>query len=330
MSISAPDLTRPDPLADAPNDDTIVVTCGACDRRQHAPGRAMGFTCEACGTEWQVLRCRECRTASIVRAGDRTCPRCEHQHAAVRGGTVRPEAGSWLTEPEPLSVWLGGVKYLGGHAARDQTVASSGLLLDRRGIHLRAFAELFSMRWETVMGLDIEGPLEIADRLSMTRLLALGASTWAMQVSYLTVRTRHGDAIFEIAGLAPPELHARLSRVLQGLPRSQSGAIAIERPTPTTSAPAPRPAAALEPAPAPAPAREPAAPTPLTVDPERSDAPLEAIVIDALWKLGQLLEQGLVTQADGAILRDRLLARVPALGAPSPPASSTPAPLLRV
>jgi predicted RNA-binding Zn-ribbon protein involved in translation (DUF1610 family) len=345
MSVPARKLSHPEP-ATPPGDDSIIVTCGACNSRQQASGTASGFTCSVCGSEWRVLRCRDCRSASIVLAGVRTCPRCGHQHR-VRGGSVRPDAASWLTDPEPLSVWLGGVKYLGGHAGHDGTVTSAGMLLDRRGIHLRAFKEILSIQWESVAGVDIEGPLDIADRLSMSKLLDLGASTWAMQVAYLTVRTSKGDAIFEIDGLAPPELHARLSRVIQGLRKAEPErpAIGIERPAPLVDrreepapppppAPAPGPGRAPEavrtpdPAPEPVPAPAPAADSSvLTLDPQRTEAPLEAVVIDALWKLAQLRDRGLVSDDEHSVLRAGLLARLPALDAAG---DAAPAPLLRV
>ncbi len=211
MSITAPDLTRirrPDP--DHAGHDELVVTCSACGERQHASGRALGYTCRSCGSDWRVMRCQGCRSASVVLAGVSACPRCGHDHR-VRPRAVTPRQPSWLTEPDPLSVWIGGVKYLGGHAERDQPVSSGGLLLDRRGVHLRAFAELLSIRWDTVRGIDIEGPQDISERLTLARLRSLGATTWALQVAYLTVHTTNGDAIFEVNGLAPPELHARLS-----------------------------------------------------------------------------------------------------------------------
>jgi hypothetical protein len=340
MSVPARRLTDPEPTGAPtvlPDDDSIIVTCGACNSRQQASGTASGFTCSVCGSEWRVLRCRDCGSASIVLAGVRTCPRCGHQHR-VRGGSVRPDAASWLTEPEPLSVWLGGVKYLGGHAGHTGTVSSAGLLLDRRGIHLRAFKELLSIQWESVVGVDIEGPLDIADRLSMSKLLELGASTWVMQVAYLTVRTVNGDAIFEIDGLAPPELHARLSRVLQGLRKAEPerSAIDIERPAPVVerrdepiAAPSPEVQLGPEPAPEPAPSPPSAWVTDeaaLTLDPQRTEAPLEAVVVDALWKLAQLRERGLVSDVEHARLRAGLMDRLPELGA----AGDGRAPLLRV
>ena len=341
MSVPARNLTDPEPTT-PPGDDSIIVTCGACTSRQQASGTASGFTCSVCGSEWRVLRCRDCRSASIVLAGVRTCPRCGHQHR-VRGGSVRPDATSWLTDPEPLSVWLGGVKYLGGHGGHSGTVPSAGLLLDRRGIHLRAFKELLSIQWDSVVGVDIEGPLDIADRLSMSKLLELGASTWAQQVAYLTVRTTSGDAIFEIDGLAPPELHARLSRVLQGLRKAEPErpVIGIERPAPVVDLreepaappppPAPEPVPAPEdfrspePAPEPAPAQNEVAASALTLDPQRTEAPLEAVVIDALWKLAQLRDRGLVSEDEHSVLRAGLMARLPELAG-----DAGRAPLLRV
>jgi hypothetical protein len=215
-------------------------------------------------------------------------------------------------------------------------VSSAGLLLDRRGIHLRAFKEVLSIQWESVTGVDIEGPLDIADRLSMSKLLDLGASTWAMRVAYLTVRTTNGDGIFEIDGLGPPELHARLSRVLQGLRTTapERPAIGIERPAPVVDLqeertppppPAPEPVrtpetartadAAREPVPAPAASAASAAePSVLALDAPRSEAPLEALVIDALWKLAQLRDRGLVSDDEHAALRAGLMARLPDLG----------------
>jgi predicted RNA-binding Zn-ribbon protein involved in translation (DUF1610 family) len=331
---SPSDRTRPT------DDDALVVTCAACGTRQQASGRALGYTCQTCGSVWQVLRCPGCRKASVVLEGTTTCPRCGHEHQAARreGGVRTP---TWLTEPDPLSVWLGNVKYLGGHADRDQPVVAAGLLLDRRGIHLRAFSELFSIRWDTVLGINIEGPLEISERMTTTRLLALGATTWAMQVAYLTVRTENGDAIFEVDGLGPPQLHARLSRVLQGLQRSEPAAapIALERGTPpspatdwvtpTVAPPPPPPPPSPAPAAPVAAARTPAAPAPIEIDLEQSDAPLEVLVVDALWKLAHLREVGLLDESEVRTLRARLLDRLS--DTPSEPRPGPdPGPLLHV
>lgn len=321
MSLTAPELTgnrRIDvqdvdaPLMDRTRptaDDALVVTCAACGTRQHASGRALGYTCQTCGSAWRVMRCRGCRSASVVLEGTTACPRCGHEHRSA-AREVSPRTPSWLTEPDPLSVWLGGVKYLGGHADRDQPVTAAGLLLDRRGIHLRAFSDLFTIRWDAVLGINIEGPLEISERMSMTRLLALGATTWAIQVAYLTVHTANGDAIFEIDGIAPPQVHARLSRVLQGLQRSDNppAPIALERGAPASPAPVAPPEDAPETAPGPSPA--PSSHTPLEIDPEHSEAPLEILVIDALWKLAHLREVGLLDDAEVGALRARLLARI--------------------
>ncbi len=316
-----------------PRDDVVDVTCDACGAHQRASGRAPGYRCERCGADWQVMRCAACRKASVVAAGVRGCPRCGHDHRSdeLAARRARPR---WLTEPNPLSVWLGGVQYLGGHRDHAGPVRNAGLLLDQRGIHLRAFRELFSVSWESVHGVAIEGPADISERLSLQRLLDLGAQTWITQVAYLTVQTTTGDAIFEVDGLGPPELHARLSRVLQGLQRREHppAPIAVERataaPDPEPDAP-PAPPANFPPVPTAAPvATSPAAPAPqpLVVDLATSELPIEVFVVDALWKLARLYEVGLVDEQVAATLRAELLARVPALSAPSP----TPGPLLRV
>jgi predicted RNA-binding Zn-ribbon protein involved in translation (DUF1610 family) len=270
----------PAPVAD---EDLVPVTCTACGHLQHANGRAAGYTCETCGSVWRVLRCRGCRHASVVLDGVTECPRCGRSHRSPTPASAALPA--WLDQPAPLSVWLGGARYLGGHADRDQPITAAGLLLDRRGIHVRAFADIFTIPWATVRTVDIEGPLDISERITMPRLVALGATTWATTLSYLTVHTWRGDAIFEIEGLAPPELRARLSRVLQGLEQS---------------------------APPPAPiALERGEPTPMAIDPATTDAPLEVLLVDALWKLAQLRDAGLLGADDIAVLRARLLAQLP-------------------
>ncbi len=318
MSLTADDPIRTGGHLDLPNDawvnghqrngdeplvedDTIVVTCTACGTRQDAAGRAGGYTCRTCGSDWRVLRCRGCRQASVVLDGISECPRCGHENRTDRATASLP---AWLTDPSPLSVWLGGVKYLGGHAERDQPIGSGGLLLDRRGIHLRAFSELLTIPWETVQSMKIEGPADISERITVSRLVALGATTWVTSVAYLTVHTAKGDAIFEIDGLGPPELRARLSRVLQGLdqratPTATLAPITIQR-NPLPSAPPPQAAAVQD--------RD--EPTPLAIDPATADAPLDVLIVDALWKLAQLRDTGMLHPDEVAVLRSRLLARV--------------------
>ncbi len=323
MSITTPERTHdPEPhdtdwVTDARPavDDSVVVTCGSCNASQRASGGARGYVCASCGTDWEVLRCRGCREVSIILANTSVCPRCGHEHQRPQVEAA-PRVPAWLVEPDPLSVWLGGVKYLGGHAERDEPIAVAGLLLDRRGVHLRAFSELFSISWDTILGISIEGPVEISERMTTRRLLSLGANTWAMTVAYLTVRTTNGDAVFEVNGLAPPDLHARLSRVLQGLQRSDDppAPIALDRGVPLAPEPEPSPvpvpvsadafvAMATEP-------RVPESHTPVDIDPQHSAAPLEVLVIDALWKLARVREAGLIEPAEVELLRTRLLAQI--------------------
>ena len=65
---------------------------------------------------------------------------------------------------------------------------------------------------------------------------------------------------------------------------------------------------------------------PLAVDPVATDAPLEVLLVDALWKLAQLRDAGRLGADDIAVLRARLLARLPAAGHHGPDGG----PLLRV
>jgi hypothetical protein len=321
VSITAPDPLRTEPLPapragddTAVDDDTVVVTCAACNHRQRASGRSPGYTCEHCGSIWRVLRCRGCRQVSVVLEGVTECPGCGHAHGAPT--RTPPSVPAWVVDPTPLCIWLGGARYLGGHADRDEPITAAGLLLDPRGIHVRAFADLFTIPWTSVRGVDVEGPVQISERLTMSRLVAMGASTWVTTLSYLTVSTAQGDLIFEIDGLAPPELRTRLARVLHALERAAPPPAPIATGSAAPVPAAPEPVDWVEPVPLPDPvdwdpsvgANEPA---PLALEPGATDAPLEVLVVDALWKLAQLRDAGLLGAEDVAALRDRLLARLP-------------------
>ena len=112
-----------------------------------------------------------------------------------------------------------------------------------------------------------------------------------------------------VGPFGPPELHARLSRVLQGLQKAEpaSRTITIDR-SPARSVPSMPPP---EPEPSPQPVAG-ARHEPLTIDPATSEAPLEVLVIDALWKLVQVRDAGLLDDAQVGAFRAQLMARLPA------------------
>jgi hypothetical protein len=307
--------------ADATGDDWVDVTCGACGTEQHASGRSLGYLCQACGSDWRVLRCPGCHKPSVVLDGTQLCPRCGHDYPAAAVAVSANHRPSWLTDPDPLNIWLEGVMYLGGHAELDRPVHAAGLLLDRKGIHLRSTHSPLTIRWESVHSLEIERRV-------------------------LTVATAGGAARFEIDGVHPDELHARLARVLRGLRPADLPATPIglehrehdanwlQTPapvpapprvfTPPSFTPPPAPIAPVAPAPvASAPVAPPvAAPAPLApiaLEPSQNDAPLEVLVVDALWKLVRLREAGLLDDSEVQMLRTRLLAKIPGLGASSTP-----------
>ena len=129
--------------------------------------------------------------------------------------------------------------------------------------------------------------------------------------------------------------------MLQGLRKAEPErpAIGIERPapvvdlreepTPAPPRPAPEPVPAPEavrtPQPAPEPAPAPAADASvLTLDPQRTEAPVEAVVIDALWKLAQLHDRGLVSEDEHSVLRAGLMARLPELAGDAGHAAAAP------
>lgn len=286
----------------------LPVVCKRCGTAQHAPSRAQGYTCYACGTSWWAIRCPSCQRASVVRADTLRCPHCGHEPHGKRHDRQPTPVAPPDTRP---SVWIGGVRYLGGHPFHDGPLLAAGLLLDRRGVQARAFGDVFTIPWSSVRSVEVEGPVEVSARLTMARLAQAGGAAWAVRVSYLTVATDRGDAIFEIRGLNPPELRAKLGRVLDafGIGRRElvvGGSVVPARGDQPTPAEAERAAAEPEPTAAEA---EHAAAEPLVAEREDADAEPEPMGPAPVFDLTGEPAAGLAAEA-----------RIP----PSPPSEPVP------
>lgn len=125
----------------------------------------------------------------------------------------------------PLPAWfaLPRCRYLGGFSEFPDPIAG----LDLVGVAPLTIAAyrpggtaLFGIPGHMVVGLAIEGPEQIAQRVTVPRVLVLGPLAWAVKKdvprAFLVVETdRAIDVYFETAAASPHELRARLAPVMR-------------------------------------------------------------------------------------------------------------------
>lgn len=139
-------------------------------------------------------------------------------------------------------VMLNPAKYVGGFWEPPFTwtgTANLMLLFDDEGVHVRSFTkdQLF-LPWSDVHGLHVEGPDEVARRVTLTRTAMLGLGAFALkkkskQHTYITIEGPDGAVCFEykskkgaieirgqlsqFAGRVAPPAAAELPAAPQGL-----------------------------------------------------------------------------------------------------------------
>jgi hypothetical protein len=112
------------------------------------------------------------------------------------------------------------VSYYGGWPEHQTPEGKSNLVLvvDQIGITLRKFKAVFTIPWEAITDVVVEGPEVAEKRYTATRLALLGPLGLAFKKekkgskeAIITVATRTGDeAIFHIAGTLPREISPKL------------------------------------------------------------------------------------------------------------------------
>lgn len=114
-----------------------------------------------------------------------------------------------------------GVRYLGGHPLHTKEVKELAAVFDDSGFHTKLplnrpmWVRNWSAPWDAITSIEVDGPDEVAKRVTATRLVLAGPFALAFKkkekVSYFTVSTHDGEMIFEVNGLSVPELRAKLS-----------------------------------------------------------------------------------------------------------------------
>lgn len=183
----------------------------------------------------------------------------------------------------------GETRYLGGWSgyAKTHTAKTNNyVILDKGGISYKAFKTLFTIPWDKVVDLHIEGPESAAKRVTVGRALALGVFALAAKKTeksaILIVELRSGEeAIFDTRKFTAGELRGKLAPITSHLRRANASS------SPAALEASPPPSAALS----------------------SNGPPLAAAVsvADELKKLAELKDAGLLTEEEFAGQKAKLL-----------------------
>jgi hypothetical protein len=203
--------------------------------------------------------------------------------AAGRARTQQIASGSWWLAPKAFR-GLGFVEkfsatetnYLGGWSGHSKTYTgklTKILIVDKRGVSLDGLKNIFTIPWDQIVDIEIEGPETASKRVTAGRALALGVFSLAakktQKSAVLFARLRSGEeAIFQTEKFTAPELRGKLAPVVSQLRKAN----AVSSPEAPSTPPAPA-----------------------------------ASVADELKKLGDLKDAGLLTDEEFAGQKAKLL-----------------------
>ncbi len=205
--------------------------------------------------------------------------------AAAKQREAKVASGSWWLAPKAFRglgflehLDASETQYLGGWSSHTKTYKAKYVRIDAQGISLRGLKTIFTIPWDQVLDLEVEGPESASKRVTAGRVLALGVFALAAkkktQSAVLIVSLRSGEeAVFQTEKLTAAELRAKLVPVTSQLRKANVS---------------PPPTAATSP---------PAAPLPA--------APVS--VADELKKLADLKDAGLLTNEEFAGQKAKLL-----------------------
>jgi Short C-terminal domain len=111
---------------------------------------------------------------------------------------------------------VSGTAYHGGWSGHPKTHGNTNLLeVDKRGIGLRGMKTIFTIPWEQIVDVTVDGPETAATRITATRLLAFGVFALAAKkktkAAIVIVTTANGDqAVFQTEKSMPHEVSPKL------------------------------------------------------------------------------------------------------------------------
>lgn len=121
-----------------------------------------------------------------------------------------------------MRIKLKGVRYLGGYPELDKPSQTTVELTDD-GVTFSVGWKPFQMPWDSITGISVDGTQQVRDRVTMTRMLAVGLFAFAAtkkreeKTAYLVIERSDVEVIFEIEDVGPMELRARIQPALSKL-----------------------------------------------------------------------------------------------------------------
>lgn len=217
--------------------------------------------------------------------------------AAAHERQQKIDSGSWWLAPQAFkglgftgSFSAADTHYLGGWSGHTKTYTGKMtkiVVIDKNGISLRGISTIFTVPWDQVLDLEVEGPETASKRVTAGRALALGvfalAAKKTTKSAVLIARLRSGEeAIFQTEKFTAAELRAKLVPITSQLRKANASS---SPPAPPTTPP-------------------PSSAAPLANGPSSASS---GSVADELKKLADLKDAGLLTDEEFAGQKAKLL-----------------------
>jgi hypothetical protein len=212
----------------------------------------------------------------------------EATQAKIAGGAWWLTGGAFKCLGFTESFSVSETTYHGGWTPHPQSHKNDILRIDKTGISLRGFKTIFTIPWEQVTDISVDGPENASERVTAGRVAMMGVFALAAKKktksAVILIDTLSGDqAVFETAKVLPHEIGPKLTPLA-----NQARRYATSRQAPVGGAsPSVAPGAA-----APVGAPNPAAPV---------------SVADEIAKLADLHEKGILSDEEFAAQKSKLL-----------------------
>ncbi len=128
--------------------------------------------------------------------------------------------------------------YLGGWSGQAKTYPgkSKVIKLDKAGVSLCGIKTIFTIPWEQVQDIDVEGPEAASKRITATRMVTMGVFALAAQKksksAVMIVKLRSGEeAVFQTQKFAAGELRGKLAPITSYLRRAGAAVDGIAAPS---------------------------------------------------------------------------------------------------
>lgn len=203
-------------------EETLAGSCRVTIGDSEDPTHHGSFDLNAPATELEAALAAQ--AGSVAAIGQR------QQQIATGSWWLAPKAFRALGFTETFSA--GESRYLGGWSGYAKTHTANMnnyLVVDKAGVSFKVFKTLFTIPWDQVHDIAIEGPESASKRVTVGRALALGVFSLAAKKTdksaVVVVSLKSGEeAIFDTRKFSAGELRAKLAPITSQLRRGITAA----------------------------------------------------------------------------------------------------------